>query len=580
MLSLRTPPFKRLDFSSRWILYLVIAAVGIVGLTGGLSERLSYTGDEPRYLLYALSFRIEGRAVMGESSYEKIRNEKTPGVELLAHPLKEIQPGSTPSHSILISWLLSPLVTALSLAQLRLVSLLAGLVGLCFLVKLILAQELSLVAALGCLMPAALFLPILPYYFLVLPEAYLILLVCVSFWNLLGNNTERLRDFAPSIICSCLAPFVHLRGLPLSIAVSVCLVLKLGWWRKPGISPMTVVRITVIYLAAAAAAILYNWLVYRSILGSVNTARPTFSLESVAAAVFYPHFGLLPYAPIFLLSIVGLIEGLWQRRDWSIPAGLFLVTMVAMTLGENPGESYPARYWVLGIPVLAICLLGFFQGRMLKPGKAVLYALLGIVSLANTLLFVIEPSLYQGARSGPLPYDYLFDKLGWVHLGFWLGLFKDTDYIFRAAGYCSIWIVVAAAASLYRSKTVTALAVVLLLLGFELHRAKAAKYSAKQDRDSLAVVVEDRTIIQQAPLRLTLRASSQVDFPKHSIVVTEGAKRWEQMSTNSVLLWPSEAWQVPLALQVSWERPDPDMVEADAVRVILSDSWLVRLWAD
>lgn len=128
-----------------------------------------------------------------------------------------------------MSLLLSPFVTALSLAQLRLISLLAGLVGLCFLAKLILAQKLSITLALGCLIPAAVFLPMFPYYFLALPEAYLFLLVCVAFWNLLGTKTERLRDFAPSITCSCLAPFVHLRGLPLLISVALYLVLKLGW---------------------------------------------------------------------------------------------------------------------------------------------------------------------------------------------------------------------------------------------------------------------------------------------------------------------------------------------------------------
>jgi hypothetical protein len=528
-------------------------------------------------LLYALSFKIEGKPLMSDNAYEKLRNERMPGFELATLP--QLEP-NTPSHPILLSLLLSPLTTGLSLAQIRLVSLLNGLIGLYFLAKLLIAQKVPMVSALGCLIPAAIFLPMFPYYFLALPEASLFLLVCIAFWNLLRTETGRLRDFAPSIICSCLAPFVHLRGLPLSIAVAIYLVLKLGGGGKAGATLLILAKITGIYFAAVAAAILYNWLIYRSMLGSVNTARPTFSLESVAASLFYPHFGLLPYAPIFLLSIVGLIEGLWRRRDWSIPAGIFLVTMVAMTLGENPGESYPARFWVQGVPVLAICLIGFFRGCVPKSGKAILYAFLGLASLANTVLFVIKPGLHLAARSGPLPYDYLFEVLPWLHLGFWLGLFKDSDYIFKAAGYCGVWIVIAAAASIYRSKTLTAVTVLLLLLGFEVHRARPAKYSVKLDSDSLAVVVEDRTIMQQAPLRLTLRASSQVDFPKHSIVVTDGTKRWDQMSTNSVLLWPNEPWQVPLSLRVSWERPDPDMAEANAVRVTLSDSWLVRLWAD
>lgn len=563
------------------MLYPVIAAVGILGLAFRISERLVYSGDEPRYLLYALSFKIEGRAIMSESAHKKLRNQNMPGFEIAAHRLRDIQSDpDIPMHSIVMPLLLSPFVTSLSLAQIRLISLLTGLVGLYFLAQLLIAQKLRIAPALGCLIPAAVFLPMFPYYFLALPEAGLFLLVCVAFWNLLGTEPERLRDFAPCIVCSCLAPFVHLRGLPLSVAIAIPLVWKLGWRRNHGPSWITVIRIAAIYIAAAVAVALYNYLLYGSILGSVTSGRPTFSWEGLAASLLNPHFGLLPYAPIFLLSIIGLIEGLWQRREWSFPAGVFLVTMVAMTLSENPGESYPARFWVQGIPVLAICLIGFFQGRMPRLGKAILYALLGIVSLANTVMFVVNPNLHLAARSGPVPYEHLFELLPWIHLGFWLGLFKDPDYIFRAAGYCSIWVAISAGASIYRSRILTGAAVILLLLSFEIHRASPVKYSARLDPDSLAVVVEDRTIVQRAPMRLTLRASWQSDFPRHAIFVTDGTKHWKQNSTNSVLLRQNEAWEVPLSLRVSWERQDAGMADANAVRVALSDSWLVRLWSD
>ncbi|HYJ06867.1 MAG TPA: hypothetical protein VEX43_17175 [Chthoniobacterales bacterium] len=574
-------PFNLPRLLPKWILYLVVAAVPILGLTARLTERLAYTGDEPRYLLYALSLKVEGKPLMSEDGYEKLRHERLPGFELAAQPLNDVQPDpDKPVHSIVWSLLLSPFVTGLSLAQIRLISLMTGLVGLCFLAKLLIAQKLPITSALGCLIPAALFFPMFPYYFLALPEAILFLLVCIAFWNLIGTGTERLRDFAPSIICSCLAPLVHLRALPLLVAVSLYLFLKLGWRRKPGTSGIIVVKVTGIYLAAVTAVILYNCLIYGSMLGSVTSGRPTFSLGGIIAALLNSHFGLLPYAPIFLLSFVGLIEGLWQRREWSVPASAFLVTLVTTTVGENPGETFPARFWVIGVPVLAICLIGFFQGRMLTLGKAILYALLGLVSLANTVMLIIDPGLHLAARSGPFPYDRLFEIVPWIHLGFWLGLFGDTDYLLKAAGACAVWVAMAAAATIYRSRILTAVAVLLLLLGFEIHRASRVRYSARLDPGSLAVVVEDRAIMQRAPLRLTLRASSQSDFPKHSIIVTDGSKHWEQKSTNSVLLRPNEPWKVPLSLRVSWERDRPGVADADAVGVALCGSWLVRLWAD
>ena len=575
------PLFNIRNFSAEWLLYVVIAAVAILGLIGRLTERLAYTGDEPRYLLYALSLKIEGKPLMSEDGYEKFRHERMPGFELGAQPLKDVQPyPDKPIHSIMWPLLLSPFATNLSLAQIRLISLMIGLVGLCFLVKLLVAQKLPIISALGCLIPAALFFPMFPYYFLALPEAILFLLVCIAFWNLIGTETERLRDFTPSIICSCLAPLVHLRALPLLVAVLLHLIVKLGWRRKSGGSWMVFAKLTGIYLAAVSAVVLYNCLIYGSMLGSVTSGRPTFSWEGVAAALFYSHFGLLPYAPIFLLSVVGLIEGLWQRREWSVPAAIFLVALVATTVGENPGETYPARFWVIGVPVLAVCLIGFFQGRMWTLGKAILYSLLGLVSLANTVMLIIDPNLHLAARSGPFPYDRLFEIVPWIHLGFWLGLFWDTDYLLKAAGYCAVWVAIAAAASIYRSRILTAVAVLLLLLGFEIHRASPVIYSARLDPDSLAVVVEDRTIMQRAPLRLTLRASSHPDFPRHSIFVTDGTRDWEQKPTNTVLLRQNEPWEVPLSLRVSWERPDAGMADANAVRVVLSDSWFVRLWPD
>lgn len=213
-------------------------------------------------------------------------------------------------------------------------------------------------------------------------------------------------------------------------------------------------------------------------------------------------------------------------------------------------------------------------------GKAIAYVSLGLISLANTVLFLFEPGRHLGARSGPLPYEYLFEMLPGIHLGFWLGLLGNPAYLLKTVGWCVIWVGIAVAASIYRSRILTAGAIILLVLGFEIHRASPAKYSARLDPDSMAVVVEDPTIVKRAPLRLTVRASWQEHFPRRAILVTDGTHQWEQVSTNNVLLDRTEAWEVPLSLRVSWQAHTPPMADATAVRVALSDSWLVRLFAD
>ena len=518
---------------------------------------------------------------MSDGTYKKLRDQKGPGFAIAVPPQGNTHfDAHTPAHSILLPLLLSPFATSLSLAQIRLLSLLAGLVGLFFLAKLLSTQTISTLAAVGCFIPAAFFFPMFPFYFLALPEVILFLLVCISFWNLLENKTERLRDFWPSIACSCLAPFVHLRGLPLTLAVAFYLIWKLGWRWQPRRSWMTAISVTGIYSITAVGVILYNLLIYGNMLGSVTVARPSFSWDAAADSFFDSHCGLLTYAPVFFLSVVGLIAGLWQRKEWSVPAGIFLVALITTSMGPNPGESYPARFWAFGVPVLSICLIGFFQGRMAKIGKAIVYVSLALISLTNTVLFLFEPGHHLAARSGPLPYEYLFEMLPGIHLGFWLGLLGNPDYLLKTVAWCIIWVALAAAASIYRSRILTAGAIILLVLGFEIHRAKPAKYSARLDPDSMAVVVEDPTIVKRAPLRLTVRASWQEYVPRHTILVSDGIQEWEQISTNNVLLSRPESWEVPLSLRVSWQAHVSTMADATAVRMALSDSWFVRLFAD
>jgi hypothetical protein len=558
-------------------LYSMLAILAALGLSAHIAQRLTCTGDEPRYLLYALSLNLEGKPVMSDDGYEWFRKRRGLHSHVAAYPLKDIQGVSKiPAHSILPSVILAPFVTWLSLQRVRLVALLAGLIGLWFLAKLFIAQKLPLVTALACFVPPALFLPALPFYFLALPEVFLFLLVCIAFWNIC-SPADTLRGFWPSILSSCLAPFIHLRGIPIFITVALCLAFKLGWRPRAKISWPTLLRIVCIYSGSALLVVLYNRTIYGNVFGSVTTARPSLSLSSIAALLLNWHHGILTYAPIYFLSFAGLLAGVWRRQVWGLVSGIFLILLISASAGPDPGESYPARFWVQGTPVLAICLIGFLQGGMPRLLKAVTYGLLGSVSLANTILFLIQPALYLAARSGASPYDRLFEIAPWIHLGFWVNLVGQDSVQLMAVCYCCTLISILALASIRRSKLIASLAILLLLAGLEAHRARLLRCSPNLEKRSVAIAILDSDITTGAPIRLTLRASWRVNLSVRTLQISDGSTQWEEDSRAAILLRRTDPWPTPLFLRIDWIAPDLETFDAREIQVLISESWLAKI---
>lgn len=549
----------------------------MLGITTDLPEKLNFTGDEPRYLLYALSLNLEGKPVMSDKRYEELRNRPGPAKDSVAYPLMDIQGTKIPSHPILFSLLLAPFATSLPLQDIRLVALLSGLIGLWFLARLLLSLKLSFPATIACFAPAVLFLPTLPYYFLALPEILLFALVCISFWSMLSAAGDKLSHFYPAIICSCLAPFVHVRGLPLSVAIAAYLIAKFGWRRSSAGSWSSLLVILGIYCAAGAVFSVYNQAVYGHVFGSVTTARPLYNLDSLSAIFFNWRHGLLTYAPLYVLSFAGLIAGLWQRQSWAVPCGIFLVGLVGVSAGPDPGECFPARFWVQGTPVLAICLVGFTQGRMPAITKAVIYGVLSIVSVANSVLFFWNHGLHLAARSGPSPYDYLFDVFPWIHLGFWGELLTLPNYRPFAWLYIFITVAIVAAASIHRSRLLATVAAVIILLGLEMHRARPIKEPARIEENHLTAKIGKGNYLG-GPVRIEMRQPWKGEIPAYKVIVSDGTRQWVRRAKNSVILNSRRNRKDPFVLRITSESSLREVVDADAIRIASNQSWLLRLW--
>lgn len=557
-----------------------------LGLHKHISAQLTLTGDEPRYLLYGLSIITEGRTVMDSGHYEQLRERQTKEGGAAQYAFADLQGANrVPSHSIALSLLLAPFCASWSVAHIRLVCLSIGLVGLVFLARTFIQLTSGVILAATCFLPAVFLFPALPYYFLALPEIVLFTLVAITFWNIVSIHEGGLRGYWPALTCSCLAPFFHLRGLALFVAVALYLLARLlrkrgqkSRWRGITITGAT-------YSAALSLLLVFNWCIHGHILGSANTARPSWQTEVVVAMFFGPRHGLFTYSPVWLLSFSGLLAGLSRRNRWAVPSAVFLLLVILASTGPYPGECYPARFWVQAVPVLSICLLGFLQGPHSFGAKAFLYAALMCISLANTLLFFSIPGLHLEARNGTYPYDRLFTLARSMHFGFWLDAAYDPVIRTAIVAYCCTAVVVAAAVSVVRSRLVAACAIVMLLVAFELHRAHVLDSTVTQDGSALIARVHAAGGKAGRRVRLQALAPWRADVGGRIADIEDGITRSQRpLPSAAVYYRTSAASKTSLDVRIDWDvnhdgaKPTDPAASPAEFRAIISKSRLSRLF--
>lgn len=569
------------------LLFTLIAALIVAALSARLSARLNYTGDEPRYLLQALSFALDGVAVMPEVHYEKFREAHNDTESVAVYPFKTLLPGArdnstVPYHPVLVSLLLAPASASWPLWGVRLIPFGIAVIGLCFLAQMIVKQTTGVFSALACFIPAAACFPALPYQFLALPEIFLFTLSAVVFWNLSSISTTKIPDYIPAIACSCLAPLVHLRGLALFGTTAAYLGFRLFSTAGRG-TRRAILSFATVVVAVIIAAFLADWMVRYGALRSI-TIRPIWEARAFADMLVHYRHGLLAYAPIWLLSFSGLIAALSSRRPWAIPALLFLLAFIPSS-SSAIGEAYPGRFWVQAVPILSLCMSGFSEGVLQRPIKALIYLPLVGLNLANTVLFFFDPDLHLAARSGALPYDRLFELFPFVNFGFWLDV-PDSSFVrLGAFAFCLLAVIVAARASIARSKLMSAIAVMLLLVGFEAHRVRPIPIVATAETNAITVRLAGPAPVSPDPIRFRFQAPWKGIGPRTirpMIEVNDGDRHWSMpIMSGSLLCHKSDASPAEFSIRVTWSPLDPLAVDAAPgtdVQALACNSILANLW--
>jgi hypothetical protein len=451
------------------LVFVLLAALLSALLVFG--PRQAMTGDEPRYLFYSVSIFRHGAFGMSLSEWEPFSFAAN-GIHAAALPVVN---GTLLINSVYLSTLLSPIGAAFGLAGLRLVTLVVGIVGLFSLLRLC-RQFASPEASLLAVGTASFTIPLLPYLHLFLMETFLFAGVSIAWLFLHRAKRSARSDWLLGILILAL-PFVHMRGS----VVAAILYMMLLWRVYQAHQFQRAVGLVLLGAVAVAALASINLFVYGAIIGPVhpgNTARPPSASEwfsILSMQLFNVRHGLIAYAPIWLLGYAGLCAGS-IRGSLIAREGLLLAFIATVTgVGINAGECWPARFWVLSIPMLTVGLCQFWE--MAKPLTARLIALaLLSLTLINTIIFLQTPNAFLENRQTTTTYQTLYDATGLLNLGLILPV-ESGDLPNRlAAGTmtigAAIFIGFMILALLHRSTISAVIAAVLLMVPFDIARVQ------------------------------------------------------------------------------------------------------------
>lgn len=354
-------PRRRLPVLPATVLLLgAWAFLSAIGLAYTL--RLRVSGDEPHYLLMAQSLWREHDLDLRDNLAREDWREYTPGPITPHYGAPRADGRPFPAHSPGLPLLLAPLY---ALGGRPLCVLALALAGAALSVEMGKAarrltgdEEAARFAwALALVPPVALF------SFQVYTEVPAALALVVAL-RLLSTReagrgtaaaadaaTARTGHAAAAALLAAILPWLHLKMIPAAAALGLVAVVRLRG------------RARVVFVAVAVAMAAAFLLYYRAIFGiasplAVYGGIPKDAdgapLRALAGLLLDRSFGLLPYAPVFVIALAGL--GLLVRaRAWApLVVGLAVLAPALPWRMWWGGQSPPARFLVPMVPVLAL----------------------------------------------------------------------------------------------------------------------------------------------------------------------------------------------------------------------------------
>ena len=497
------------------------------------------TGDESRYLLYATAVIRHGRFVMAAGEWNRLAFS---AARVIPQGLPTGGKGTVLMNGVYLPALLSPVAGLFSLAGLRFASLTAGAAGLFFLLRLAgrVAAPRTALAVVGL---TALSIPLLPYLHLFYMESFVFALVCWG-WDRLQRTGRGVAGDLLTAAILMLVPFVHMRGS----VVAACLFLALlQQTRRRGLHGRAMLLL-LLGLGVGGLFVALNLAIYGAVTGPVNTARPPTPTQWFAVLsmqLFNVHHGLFAYAPVWALGFAGLWAGAFGRTADSPPVvrqALVLGTVAALTaVGSNPGECWPARFWVLSMPMLAIGLC-VWVSRVRGPAALACLAILAGATLLNSALFAARPNLFLENRQNSMTYDALHWRFGGLDPGLFLPVEtgEPADIALARDLALAAGLFVALSALAVRRPAASVPALLILLAALDLSRvdrlpASAAAVSMAGNRMHVVLTGAPRAVVLQMGHREQVWFAAPA-WPRLELAITgRRARRTQDVAANQVL---------------------------------------------
>ncbi len=381
---------KALDFPRRLVVpprvLFGISLVCHLGLGLHYASSLRVSGDEPHYLLMAQSLWREGDLDLRDNIAREDFKEYTPG-PLAPHFGAPRSDGTPfPAHSPGLPLLLAPVYAVGGrLACVGLLGLMATLLGLetYRMARPLVGDEGASIAWILAAGP-----PVLFYSFHIYTEVPSALALCVALRLLLG--APRPAGAAVSALMVCALPWLHVKMIPAAAALGV-----VAWARLRGRARMAFWAVSAL---GACAFLGCTWSVFgtplpTAIYGGVPSDLALGSVPRAPVGLLLDRsFGLLPYAPAFLVALAGL-PAFVRRGPWPyVLVGVALLLPILTWRMWWGGQCPPGRFLVPMIPFLSLAA----GRRWVENRHGVARWLPGLVLLGAGL------AVFMAARPGDL----------------------------------------------------------------------------------------------------------------------------------------------------------------------------------
>jgi hypothetical protein len=389
------PSPRMRPLSPRLLLGAAWAFLVVVGLTYTL--RLRVSGDEPHYLLMAQSLWREHDLDLRDNHAREDWREYTPGpiVPHYAAPRADGRP--FPAHSPGLPLLLAPLyalggrslcVVALTLAA-ALLSLEMWRAGR----RITGDDEAALLAWALALVP-----PVAFYSFEIYTEVPAALALAVALRLLLTGPGLGMGGAAAAALLASALPWLHLKMLPVALALAVVALFRLRGRARTGFFGVAVIM-AVAFLAYYRA--IFGVASPLAIYGGVPRDADGSPLRALVGLALDRSFGLLPYAPVFLIALAAVGQ-LVRRRAWEcLLVGAAVLGPVLPWRMWWGGQCPPARFLVPLVPVLALALAA--RLALSRTGLARWRWPLALLGMAATIGMTVRPAALLLLNRGDRP---------------------------------------------------------------------------------------------------------------------------------------------------------------------------------